>query len=215
MAAFGGRGMPPPGGGGKRGPRHRWFLIPLLTPPHLPWDATPFGRASKCEGPTGTSGAPRYTLDRSGAFRSGELPPCAVWPRTVMRGKLRKLTSGPNSVPKPARRTEPSPRTPVSPRNRRASRRKGGGVKGKGENRRGNHTVPAFPSVDTLAAVDRRLRRTAAMPGLPIGSQSRLRRQAAGTAEPLTLCRGYRKQKESLSALFRTGIRCPRGRPRR
>ena len=31
-------------------------------------------------------------------------------------------------------------------------------------------------------------RRAAAMPGLPIGSQSRLRRQAAGTAEPLTLC---------------------------
>jgi len=26
------------------------------------------------------------------------------------------------------------------------------------------------------------------VPGLPIGSQSRLRRQAAGTAEPLTLC---------------------------
>ena len=35
------------------------FLIPLLTPPHLPSDATPSGRASKCEGPTGTSGAPR------------------------------------------------------------------------------------------------------------------------------------------------------------
>ena len=40
--------------------------------------------------------------------------PCTGWPRTVMRGKSRKVNSGPDSVPKPARRTEPSPRTPVS-----------------------------------------------------------------------------------------------------
>ena len=33
--------------------------IPLLTPPHLPLDATPFGRASKSEGPTDAFGAPR------------------------------------------------------------------------------------------------------------------------------------------------------------
>ena len=52
------------------------------------------------------------TLDRSGAFRSVPPPPCTVWPRTVMRGKSRKLTSGPYSVPKSARRTEPSPRFP-------------------------------------------------------------------------------------------------------
>ena len=32
---------------------------PLLTPPHLPLDATPSGRASKCEGLTGTFGAPK------------------------------------------------------------------------------------------------------------------------------------------------------------
>ena len=38
--------------------------------------------------------------------------PCTVWPRTVMRGKSRKVNSGHNSVPKPARRTEPSPRFP-------------------------------------------------------------------------------------------------------
>ena len=38
--------------------------------------------------------------------------PCTVWPRTVMRGKSRKVNSGHNSVPKPARRTEPSPRNP-------------------------------------------------------------------------------------------------------
>ena len=53
-----------------------------------------------------------YTIDRSRAFRSGTPPPCTVWPRTVMRGKSRKVNSGPNSVPKSARRTEPSSRAP-------------------------------------------------------------------------------------------------------
>ena len=59
LAAFGGPGVSVPTDRGKRGIRHRWFLIPLLTPPHLPLDATPSGRASKCEGPTGTFGAPK------------------------------------------------------------------------------------------------------------------------------------------------------------
>ena len=45
-------------------------------------------------------------------FAETAFAPCTGWPRTVMRGKLRKLTSGHNSLPKPARRTEPSPRNP-------------------------------------------------------------------------------------------------------
>ena len=102
------------------------FLIPLLTPPHLPSDATPFGRASKSEGPTGRLVLQGHILDRSGAFRSRTLPLCTVWPRTVMRGSLRKVNSGHNSIPKSARRTELSPVSPVSPRDQRASRRKGG-----------------------------------------------------------------------------------------
>ena len=76
LAAFGGPGVSVPTDRGKRGQDTIWFLavahyplfravrglnerIPLLTPPHLPLDATPFGRASKCEGPTGASGALR------------------------------------------------------------------------------------------------------------------------------------------------------------
>ena len=51
-------------------------------------------------------------LDRSRAFRSKKQTPCTEWPRTVMRGKSRKLTSGPERVPKSARRTEPSSRNP-------------------------------------------------------------------------------------------------------
>ena len=101
VAAFGG-GDAVPTGRGKRGQDTNGFLSPLDSP-YLPLDA---------RGPQGRLVLQEYTLDRSGAFRSGELPLCTGWPRTVMRGKPRKLTSGPYSVPKSARRTEPSPRFP-------------------------------------------------------------------------------------------------------
>ena len=45
-------------------------------------------------------------------FAATAFAPCTGWPRTVMRGELRKGNSGHNSVPKSARRTEPSPRFP-------------------------------------------------------------------------------------------------------
>ena len=116
---------------------------PLLTPLTFLWTRLPAVARLNARGPQGRLVLQGYTLDRSGAFRSGELPLCTGWPRTVMRGKPRKLTSGPYSVQKSARRTEPSPRSPVSPRDRRESRRKGGfgGVK-RGQ---GNHTVPLPP----------------------------------------------------------------------
>ena len=103
--------LPPPGGGGKRG-RDTKVSLPLLTPqPFLRTRLPPVARLN-ARGPQGRLVLQGTTLDRSGAFRSETLPPCTVWPRTVMRGGSRKLTSGPDSVPKPARRTEPSPRFP-------------------------------------------------------------------------------------------------------
>ena len=86
--------------------------LPLLTPQTLLWTRLPPVARLNARGPQGRSVLQGYTLDRSGAFRSAKQTPCTVWPRTVMRGGLRKLTSGHNSVPKPARRTEPSPRLP-------------------------------------------------------------------------------------------------------
>ena len=83
--------------------------------------------------------------------------------------------------------------TPVSPRDQRESRRKGGfgGVK-RGQ---GNHTVPLPPFVSAARRRQspspwaRHLRRqTAAMPGLPIGSHSSpaaASRRNGGTASPL------------------------------
>ena len=103
--------MPPPGGEGKRG-RDTKVSLPLLTPRPFLRTRLPSVARLNARGPQMRLLLQGATLDRSGAFRSGTPPPCTVWPRTVMRGKLRKLTSGPDSVPKPARRPESCPRNP-------------------------------------------------------------------------------------------------------
>ena len=93
-----------------KGDRTPMVSCPLLTPLTFLWTRLPAVARLNARGPQGRLVLQGYTLDRSGAFRSGELPLCTGWPRTVMRGKPRKLTSGPESVPKSARRPEPSPR---------------------------------------------------------------------------------------------------------
>ena len=103
------RGLPAETKGGKG---TVWFPCPLLTPPTLLRTRLPSVARLKARGPQGRLVLQGHALDRSGAFRSGTLPPCTGWPRTVMRGELRKGNSGHNSVPKSARRTEPSPRNP-------------------------------------------------------------------------------------------------------
>ena len=45
-----------------------WFPCPLLTPPNPPSDATPCGRASKSEGPTGACAAPRVHAGSKRSF---------------------------------------------------------------------------------------------------------------------------------------------------
>ena len=111
------RGVPPPGGGGlpgspggdKRG-RDTKVSLPLLTPRPFLRTRLPSVARLNARGPQGRLVLQEYTIDRSGAFRSRKQTPCTVWPRTVMRGGSRKVNSGHNSVPKSARRTEPSPR---------------------------------------------------------------------------------------------------------
>ncbi len=78
-------GVPPPGGGGKRG-RDTKVSLPLLTPLPFLWTRRPSVARLKTRGPQGRLVLQGYTLDRSGAFRSGTPPPCTGWPRTVMRG---------------------------------------------------------------------------------------------------------------------------------
>ena len=103
--------MPPPGGGGKRG-RDTKVSLPLLPPQPFLRTRLPSVARLNARGPQGRSVLQGYTIDRSGAFRSRKQTPCTIWPRTVMRGTLRKENSGSDSVPKSARRTEPSPRFP-------------------------------------------------------------------------------------------------------
>ena len=104
-------GLPGSPGGDKRG-RDTKVSLPLLTPQPFLRTRLPSVARLKARGPQGRLVLQEYTPDRSGAFRSVLPSPCTVWPRTVMRGELRKGNSGHNSVPKSARRTEPSPRNP-------------------------------------------------------------------------------------------------------
>ena len=139
------RGMPPPGGGGKRG-RDTKVSLPLLTPQPFLRTRLPSVARLKARGPQGRLVLQGYTLGRSGAFRSGTPPPCTGWPRTVKRGGLRKLTSGPESVPKANRRTEPSPRNSRFAAHLRCVSAKEGQGSQEGT---GNHTwcpVPFCPS---------------------------------------------------------------------
>ena len=136
---------------------------PLLTPLTFLWTRLPAVARLNARGPQGRLVLQGYTLDRSGAFRSGELPPCTVWPRTVMRGGLRKVNSGSDSVPKSARRTEPSPRFAARPKGVAAQRRVWGSQEG------------AREPYGALAPFCLR-RQTAAFPPVNTGTPGRRRR---------------------------------------
>ena len=88
----GGCRCPPTGAKGDRTPYG--FLSPLDSP-YLPFKLRlPAVAQRNARGPQGRLVLQGYTLDGSGAFRSGTRPPCTVWPRTGMRGKPRKRNSG-------------------------------------------------------------------------------------------------------------------------
>ena len=86
-------GMPGSPGRDKRG-RDTKVSLPLLTPRPFLRTRLPSVARLKARGLQMRLVLQEYTLDRSGVFRSGTLPPCTVWPRTVMRGALRKENSG-------------------------------------------------------------------------------------------------------------------------
>ena len=156
--------LPPPGGGGKRG-RDTKVSLPLLTPQPFLWTRLPSVARLNARGPQGRLVLQGHALDRSGAFRSRKQTPCTEWPRTVMRGELRKGNSGHNSVPKSARRTEPSPRNPRFAAHLRCVSAKEGEGSQEGT---GNHTWCPVPFC---------LRRqTAAFPPVNTGSPGRRRR---------------------------------------
>ena len=147
-----------------RGDRAPMVPFPLLTPQALLWTRLPPVARLKARGPQGRLVLQGYTLDRSEAFRSGTPPPCTVWPRTVMRGGLRKVNSGQQSVPKPARRTEPNPRNPRLAANASLSGQRK--VKGVSRGDIGNRrcpTSPFAPAVGT-ASPGRRRRQCARSP---------------------------------------------------
>ena len=187
-----------------RGDRAPMVPFPLLTPQTLLWTRLPPVARLNARGPQGRLLLQGYILDRSRAFRSGT-PPCTVWPRTVMRGQSRKVNSGHNSVPKPARRTEPSPRFPRLAANALLSGQRK--VKGVSRGDIGNRRCPTSPFAPAVG--------TAAMPSLPIGSHSSpaaASRRNGGTVPPLL--RGRKKGRLSpfgaITASFRRRKRTTR-----
>ena len=195
-----------------RGDRAPMVPFPLLTPQALLWTRLPPVARLNARGPQGRLVLQEYTLDGSGAFRSGTPPPCTVWPRTVMRGGLRKLTSGPDSVPKSARRTEPSPRNSRFAAHLRCVSAKEG--KGSQEGT-GNHTWCPVPFCPPPWA--RRLRRRRRPLPTPCHGEhpssreglSRLRRQATGTAENFAPACGKAEKTFTDASKEARGIRPP------
>ena len=177
--------LPPPGGGGKRGIRHRMVSYPPLNSPSSSFKPRlPAVARLNARGPQGRLVLQEYTFDRSGAFRSANQAPCTGWPRTVMRGGLRKVNSGPDSVPKAARRTEPSPRNPRFAAHLRCVSVKEG--KGSQEGT-GNH-MGSCPLLPLSVGTDTPGPPKAATVHAHLERKSRLQRRAAVSAEPLTLC---------------------------
>ena len=184
VAAFGGRGCRglPAETKGDRTPN--MVSCPLLTPLTFLRTRLPSVARLNARGPQGRLVLQEYTLDRSGAFRSGTLPPCTVWPRTVMRGKPRKLTSGPESVPKANRRTEPSLRNSRFAAHLRCVSAK----EGLGESRGGKGTMrcpcPLLSPPPDGGNAHAMSWRTSPGPGGPASPAAASRRNG-GTASPL------------------------------
>ena len=153
-------------GEGQKGTGHRMVSCPLLTPLTFLRTRLPSVARLNARGPQGRLVLQGHTIDRSRAFRRTRRTPCTVWPRTVMRGKSRKVNSGRPCVPKSARRTEPSSRNPrfaAQPKGVAAQRRVWGSQEG------------AREPYGALAPFCLR-RQTAAFPPVNTGTPGRRRR---------------------------------------
>ena len=117
--------LPPPGGGGKRG-RDTKVSLPLLTPQPFLWTRLPSVARLKARGPQGRLVLQGHILDRSGAFRSRTLPLCTGWPRTDSAAVYARKIQGITASQKRTDARNRAPVSPVSPRDQRESRRKGG-----------------------------------------------------------------------------------------
>ena len=107
------QGVPGFTGGNKRGQDTKYGFLSPLDSPDLPSRCASLRSRSEMRGAHSDVWCSKGTrLMEAELFAATAFAPCTGWPRTVMRGKSRKVNSGTDSVPKSARRTEPSPRFP-------------------------------------------------------------------------------------------------------
>ena len=175
--------------------------FPLLTPQTLLWTRLPPVARLNARGPQGRLVLQEYTLDGSGAGRSDGVSvlhrmAAHCYARRITQGKFRALQ---RSKSETTHGTEP-PRNPRLAANASLSGQRK--VKGVSRGDIGNRrcpTSPFAPAVDTAFPVGGHRQsprrghgvsaaRRRQCPACPSAATHRLRRQAAGTAEPLTLC---------------------------
>ena len=175
-------GLPGSPGGDKRG-RDTKVSLPLLTPQPFPRTRLPPVARLKARGPQGRLLLQEYTLDGSGAFRSDGA--CALhrlaahcYARRFTQSKFRAIK---RPISSPTHGTEP----PFLPFSRECFAER------PAEGQRGVKRGHRKPQVSYVPFCLRR--QAAAMPGLPIGSHSRLQRQAAVSAERPTVSRRLKK----------------------
>ena len=162
MAACGGRecrcspaGMPPSGGGDKRGQGHRMVPLPPLDSPKPSFaPRRPSVARRNARGPQGRLVLQGYTLDGSGAFRSRKRTPCTGWPRTDSAANHAREIQGLKASRNLPDARNRAPVTSVSLHIFDVSaQRKVRGVK------RGQETILGVLSPFALAGENRRLRR--------------------------------------------------------
>ena len=183
--------MPGSPGRDKRG-RDTKVSLPLLTPQPFLRTRLPSVARLKARGPQIRLVLQGYTLDRSGAFRSGTPPLCTGWPRTDSAAnharKIQGLTASQN-LPDARNR---APRTPRFAAHLRCVSEK----EGFGESRGGKGTIrcpcPLLsppPDGGILAGEHRHSRPPkAANVHAHFERKSRLQRRTAVSAESLALC---------------------------
>ena len=193
VAACGGREcrcsparMPPSGGGDKRGQGHRMVPLPPLDSPK-PSFALTHRRCAAKRGLRGLGSVRRF------AFGTLLCPEFTLRssPRITVRGQTVQGDSVPlRKTPLQSRVVPWSTKRPCGPLAfRRAT--EGSRVRGKmwgcqeGDKKPGGCLGPLLSPPGDPGIPGRR---AAAMPGLPIGSQSRLQRRTAVSAERYTLC---------------------------
>ena len=178
-------GLPPPGGGGKRG-RDTKVSLPLLTPQPFLRTRLPSVARLNARGPQGRLVLQEHTLDGSGAFRSDG---ANALHRMAAHCYARQITQGKFRAKQPPK-TYPTHGTELPYPRLAEHLRCDGSKEGLGESRGGKGTIRCpFPLLPLSVGTDNPRPPKAATVHAHFERKSRLQRRAAVSAERHTVSR--------------------------